>query len=119
MEKNINFYIGNRLRWLREIRGIKQTELAVKLGVSFQQIQKYEKGINRISIEKLLKISDIFDTDIHFFLGDFHPCHSQSNSSINRIYIDKNTLEILEYYHQIKDKNICTAIKTLLSTLKN
>ncbi len=52
-EKCINEELGKRLRLLRQIREMSQEDLAVKSGISYQQIQKYEKGINRISTSRL------------------------------------------------------------------
>ena len=51
-----DYMIGQRLRELREERGVTQQELAEAVGVTFQQIQKYERGVNRISAGKLLRL---------------------------------------------------------------
>ena len=53
--------LGKKLRQLREGRGLSQEKLAREIGVVFQQIQKYEAGINRISCSRLLKILDVLD----------------------------------------------------------
>ncbi|HEY2068300.1 MAG TPA: helix-turn-helix transcriptional regulator [Rhizomicrobium sp.] len=60
-------YIGSRLILARKSRGISQESLAQALKISFQQVQKYEKGTNRISASRLFEISHLLDVDIVFF----------------------------------------------------
>ncbi len=61
--------IGLRVKILRKALGISQMKLAEGVGVSFQQIQKYESGENKISVEKLRKIASFFNTPLGYFLG--------------------------------------------------
>jgi transcriptional regulator with XRE-family HTH domain len=61
--------IGRRLQLLRLQHGFSQEKLGNKLGVTFQQIQKYEKGSNAISLSKLMKICDIFGVELSFFIS--------------------------------------------------
>lgn len=61
--------IGNRVRAYRIDRGLSQTDLGQKLDVSFQQIQKYEKGSNKIGAVRLMEISVIFGITPHELLG--------------------------------------------------
>ncbi|WP_375685467.1 MULTISPECIES: helix-turn-helix domain-containing protein [unclassified Bartonella] len=71
--KNQNFIdilIGKRIRQRRIAMGLSQKELGNYLGVSFQQIQKYEKGFNRVSAGCLLKIAQKLDVPISFFYTD-------------------------------------------------
>ncbi len=60
-------YVGSRVRMRRMMLGMSQEKLADALGLTFQQIQKYEKGTNRISASRLQAISQILDTPVHFF----------------------------------------------------
>ena len=62
--------IGNRLRQRRLEMHVSQTELGAQLGISFQQIQKYEKGANRLGVGRLSQIAAILKTDIAYFMGD-------------------------------------------------
>ncbi|WP_375692910.1 helix-turn-helix domain-containing protein [Bartonella sp. AP213QHHD] len=71
--KNPNFIdilIGKRIRHRRIAMGLSQKELGSYLGVSFQQIQKYEKGFNRVSAGCLLKIAQKLEVPISFFYAD-------------------------------------------------
>ncbi|WP_375695880.1 helix-turn-helix domain-containing protein [Bartonella sp. AC67GZZY] len=62
--------VGEKIRDRRKFMGISQTELGNKLGVSFQQIQKYEKGSNRVGAGRLQEIANILDVHISFFYTD-------------------------------------------------
>lgn len=66
----VDRHVGQRIRIRRTQVGITQTELADALGLSFQQIQKYERGSNRISIGTLAQIASALRTTIPFFLKD-------------------------------------------------
>ncbi|WP_330169156.1 helix-turn-helix transcriptional regulator [Bartonella grahamii] len=66
----IDISIGKRIRHRRIAMRLSQKELGSHLGVSFQQIQKYEKGSNRVSAGCLLKIANILDVPITFFYAD-------------------------------------------------
>lgn len=59
--------LGQRVRTMRVLRNRSQAQLADGLGVTFQQIQKYEKGLNRISASRLLDIANILETNINYF----------------------------------------------------
>ena len=70
MPHPVDIHVGSRLRALRTRRGLSQTNLADKLGLTFQQVQKYESGANRISASKLFAISRITGmTPDYFFEG--------------------------------------------------
>ena len=60
-------YVGSRVRMRRMMLGMSQEKLADALGLTFQQVQKYEKGTNRISASRLQAISQILDAPVHFF----------------------------------------------------
>ncbi|WLA75039.1 helix-turn-helix transcriptional regulator [Bradyrhizobium diazoefficiens] len=62
--------IGQRLRTRRMELKISQAELGDALGVSFQQIQKYEKGVNRVGAARLAQIAEALKTSIEYFIGD-------------------------------------------------
>lgn len=61
--------IGLRIKKVREALEISQMKLAEAVGVSFQQIQKYESGMNKVSIEKLKKISNALNAPLTYFIG--------------------------------------------------
>jgi transcriptional regulator with XRE-family HTH domain len=64
---SVDVYVGARLRMRRAMLGMSQSKLGEILGVTFQQIQKYEKGVNRISASRLKQASSVFDVDVDWF----------------------------------------------------
>ncbi|RUM23467.1 XRE family transcriptional regulator [Rhizobium vallis] len=63
----IDGYVGARIRMRRQLLGMSQERLADQIGVTFQQVQKYEKGINRIGASRLQRIADVLHTSVSFF----------------------------------------------------
>ena len=59
----VDVFVGARLKSLRKSVGLSQTELANKVGVTFQQIQKYERGTNRIGASRLWSLCQVFDVE--------------------------------------------------------
>ncbi|PIT69912.1 helix-turn-helix domain-containing protein [Bartonella tribocorum] len=71
--KNPHVYdisLGKKIRFRREIKGVSQKQLGNHLGITFQQIQKYEKGLNRVSARYLQEITERLDVPISFFFAD-------------------------------------------------
>jgi transcriptional regulator with XRE-family HTH domain len=66
---SIDKEIGSRVRMRRISIGMSQEKLGDMLGLTFQQVQKYEKGTNRISVGRLVDIAKILGVDIHFFFN--------------------------------------------------
>lgn len=66
----IDAHVGARMRYRRMLLGMSQEALGEKLGVTFQQVQKYEKGLNRIGASRLYQIATILDVPISFFFAD-------------------------------------------------
>ncbi|WP_417625093.1 helix-turn-helix domain-containing protein [Paremcibacter congregatus] len=65
--RRIDRHVGARLRRIRQRRGISQKALGAELGVTFQQIQKYESARNRISAGRLLRLTKICHVPLHYF----------------------------------------------------
>ncbi|MBY3210065.1 helix-turn-helix domain-containing protein [Rhizobium laguerreae] len=63
----IDSYVGARIRMRRQLLGMSQERLAEQIGVTFQQVQKYEKGINRIGASRLQRIAEVLHTSPSFF----------------------------------------------------
>lgn len=66
----IDIHVGSRLRMRRNMLGISQEKLGDRLGITFQQIQKYEKGTNRVGASRLQAISSILGVPVSFFFED-------------------------------------------------
>jgi transcriptional regulator with XRE-family HTH domain len=87
----IDAYVGNRIRNCRILRGMTQEKLADNLGLTFQQIQKYEKGSNRVGASRLFEISRIFDIAVGYFFED---------KDASRLS-DREALELIKSYRKI------------------
>ena len=66
----IDVHVGSRVRLRRNMLGMSQEKLGEKLGITFQQVQKYEKGTNRVGASRLQAIASILDTPVSFFFED-------------------------------------------------
>tara|TARA_Y100000590_G_scaffold347757_1_gene398491 strand:+ start:101 stop:472 length:372 start_codon:yes stop_codon:yes gene_type:complete len=71
MEQNFNKHLGNKLKLRRLSLGLTQTKVAKAINVTFQQIQKYEKGTNGVSSIRLLQLSNYLKVPINYFFEDF------------------------------------------------
>ena len=71
MEDNFNKHLGNKLKLRRLALGLTQTKVAKAINVTFQQIQKYEKGTNGVSSIRLLQLSNYMKDPINYFFEDF------------------------------------------------
>ena len=78
---DIDVKIGQNLKFLRLMHNYSQAELASELDISFQQLQKYEKGKNRVSVSRLLQISEIFNISMLEFLSGVVDKNSTAISS--------------------------------------
>ena len=66
----VDAHVGARIRLRRKLLGLSQQQLAVQLGLTFQQVQKYERGVNRVSASKLYETAQVLQASVtHFFEG--------------------------------------------------
>jgi transcriptional regulator with XRE-family HTH domain len=67
----VDNHVGKRLRLRRTVLGMSQEDLAKSLGITFQQVQKYEKGVNRIGSSRLFDITKVLGVTANFFFDDY------------------------------------------------
>ena len=89
MEENFNIHLGKKLRIRRLSLGLTQTKVAQAINVTFQQIQKYEKGTNGVSSNRLMQLSQFLKVPIIYFFEDFREfkdvnANEQSNEECPR-----------------------------------
>ena len=86
--------LGKKLRQIRELRGFSQEKLAKEIGVVFQQIQKYETGVNRLSCSRLLHILEVLNISVIDFFADIsvsdHPLVSREEQLLFQAYRQKS-----------------------------
>lgn len=79
----IDINVGARIRLQRKRLGLSQSKLAAQLGITFQQIQKYEKGMNRVGASRLQAIAAVFDVPVAIFFEDSASTESQGEAPEN------------------------------------
>jgi transcriptional regulator with XRE-family HTH domain len=106
--------LGRRIRLRRVELEISQSELAEKLGVSFQQVQKYEKGLNRVGAHRLHQTATALDVPITFFYdGD-----GKSREVESLLFIDSSfSLRLLRAYTKIKDQTVQRQLVSLIESI--
>ncbi len=80
MEENFNVHLGKKLRMRRLSLGLTQTKVAQAINVTFQQIQKYEKGTNGVSSNRLMQLSQFLKVPIIYFFEDFREFKDMSTN---------------------------------------
>ncbi len=116
----IDIEIGRRLRQARVAAGLTQTELGVRLGISFQQIQKYEKGRNRIGGGRLYKIARLLGVKItYFFDGVEHLLDADAvPAGTNELAaIDNRTIRAAHVLANLPDEDIKEQVFRLIAAL--
>ncbi|MCB9957498.1 MAG: helix-turn-helix transcriptional regulator [Rhodospirillaceae bacterium] len=104
----VDMHVGNRLRQRRTLLGMSQERLAEAFGVSFQQIQKYERGANRISASRLHLLTRILDVPVTYFF-DGLPASAEPYDTIvaesdePERMTTRETLELVRAYYRIAD----------------
>ena len=120
-------YVGSRVRMRRLMLDLSQTELANALGVSFQQIQKYEKGANRISASSLQQIASFLQVPVSFFFEGLSASNKVSSrtgdgrspGNIAEFTSTSEGLTLARSFMQIKDKKLRRCIVRLVEALNH
>ncbi len=115
MENNFNKYLGNKLKIRRLALGLTQTKVAKAINVTFQQIQKYEKGTNGVSSIRLLQLSNYLKVPINFFFEDY-PDYLINVEKLKeeRVHINYNFL--VKLYSELSNDQKLKFSKTLQSS---
>jgi transcriptional regulator with XRE-family HTH domain len=111
--------VGESIRAHRLILGMSQNDLARRLGVSFQQVQKYEKGTNRVGAGRLPQIAEIFDIPIGALFdanADTSPGESTGTAPV-KLIADRNTLKLLTAFGGIAHRGIRHRLVDLVDTI--
>lgn len=106
MAHPVDIEVGAQLRSIRMMRGVSQTELGTTLGLTFQQIQKYEKGINRISVSKLVEMANVLDVSIIDFFNGVKLKNNPETKKREPMTTRPETLKLIKAFESIE--NIAT-----------
>ncbi|MDG1935576.1 MAG: helix-turn-helix transcriptional regulator [Paracoccaceae bacterium] len=102
----VDLHVGKRIRHRRWLVGITQQQLAEKVGIKFQQIQKYETGANRVSASRLWDISETLNVSISFFFEGIEKSKetSQTGDAVPADLMgDKEALDLVRSYYSIPE----------------
>jgi transcriptional regulator with XRE-family HTH domain len=118
----VDVEVGHRIRIERLSRGLSQTALANQLGVTFQQVQKYEKGVNRVGAGRLTKIAEVLGVPVGtFFSGketlDSDPTKEAGNASPLQLLTVSGAFRLLRAYAEIEDANLRRSIVDLVEQI--
>jgi transcriptional regulator with XRE-family HTH domain len=125
----VDVHVGARVRQRRTLLGMTQTDLANALGLTFQQVQKYERGINRISASRLFELARVFDVPVDYFFEDMPPEVAASLPVQGRgklqepvsydpdPMVKRETLELVRAYYKIEDANARKRVYELIKVL--
>lgn len=117
----IDIYVGSRLKERRGLLGLSQSKLGNMTGVTFQQIQKYEKGTNRIGSSRLYEFSRILNVPVAFFFDGYDD--ALDSVSDNRVAFkankvgNKEIFNLVKYFSSIKDIEVRKSVIALAKSL--
>ena len=100
MEENFNKHLGNKLKLRRLALGLTQTKVAKAINVTFQQIQKYEKGTNGVSSIRLLQLSNYLKVPINYFFEDYSE-YAINSEKIKENHMNVNYNFLLKLYSEL------------------
>jgi transcriptional regulator with XRE-family HTH domain len=127
----IDVHVGSRVRFRRMLLGMSQEKLGEKLGLTFQQVQKYEKGINRIGASRLFDLAQVLGVSVQFFYeeapvmdGQQQPAADGSAEKVDENAIveflrSRDGLELNRAFVRISDVKARRAIVELVRSLAN
>ncbi len=119
----VDLYVGGQVRVRRKFLGISQQELAAGIGLTFQQVQKYERGSNRISASKLYEIAKYLKAPISFFFDGYESggpegfSESDSEKTVHGFLATNEGIELAEAFPRVKNTKIRQRILTLVRTI--
>lgn len=111
----IDIAVGHRIRVRRKWLGVSQSTLADHLGVSFQQVQKYERGANRVSASMLVRIAQKLETTVGELVGE--TAEPQGDSSLFEKLAVPGAVQLLEAFASVQQPALRTAILNLTRSL--
>lgn len=128
----VDVHVGNRIKLRRMVLGYSQQQMAKLLGLTFQQVQKYEKGLNRVAASRLWDISRVLRVSMDFFFQDMDrdvesqsPMMISTKSGVRFLHEDrdeidfdpmkkKETIELVRAYYKINNRTIAKYLFDLI-----
>jgi transcriptional regulator with XRE-family HTH domain len=129
----IDVHVGSRVRLRRTLLGMSQEKLGEAIGLTFQQVQKYERGANRIGASRLFDLSRVLDVPVSFFFDDMPAEAASAPVEDDGLTIDdgrsggyepdpmakRETLELVRAYYRINDPSVRKRLFELTKAVAN
>jgi transcriptional regulator with XRE-family HTH domain len=124
----VDIHVGARIRLRRRLRGLSMEKLGRATGVTYQQLQKYETGANRVSPSRLWQLAKVLSVPVSFFFGDMPPEISGEAPGLDEaaepldddLLAKRETLQLVRAYHSIPEaatrRSVYKLIKALAET---
>lgn len=112
----VDVRVGERIRLRRRATGVTQQKLADRIGLTFQQVQKYERGMNRVSASKLVEIAAALETNAADLLGEM-PSETDPFRDELRLLGQPGAVELCQAYAQIGSKRLRRSVLALVSAI--
>jgi transcriptional regulator with XRE-family HTH domain len=127
----IDVHVGTRIRLRRTLLGMSQERLGEALGLTFQQVQKYERGVNRVGASRLFDLSRVLDVPISFFFDDMPDSLAANFGGVQTrrtpteapdpfgddTLSRRETLELVRAYYRISDPSIRKRVFDLIKSM--
>jgi transcriptional regulator with XRE-family HTH domain len=124
----IDVHVGSRVRLRRTLLGMSQEKLGEAIGLTFQQVQKYERGANRVGASRLYDLARVLDVPVSFFFDDLKPETAAPEASAGGGHgapgepdpmMRRETLELVRAYYRIPDAQIRRRLFDLTKAIAN
>ena len=116
MEKNFNTHLGKKLRMRRLSLGLTQTKVANAINVTFQQIQKYEKGTNGVSSSRLLQLAVFLKVPVNYFYEDYGENKIEDTNTVAQESEDLNFSFLIKIFSKLSSNQKNKVIQILKNT---
>ena len=128
MAKNpdpIDIHVGSRIRLRRTLLGLSQDKLADSLGITFQQVQKYENGANRVGASRLFQIGKVTGVPVSFFFDGYQQGEKTGEKKVaenkkqleDSILAKKETLDLVRSYYGIEDPTVRKKVFDMIKSM--
>jgi len=128
MPNPVDVHVGNRIRMRRMLAGMSQEKLGERLGLTFQQVQKYEKGTNRVSASRLFHVAHVLGVPVQYFYEDLPEGaengvgaegfgESGEQAVITNFLNSSEGLQLNRAFHQITDTDVRRRVVELVKSI--
>jgi transcriptional regulator with XRE-family HTH domain len=121
----VDIHIGKKLKTIRTMSGMTQDQLGELIGVTFQQIQKYEKGLNRISAGRIYELAQVFGKPVSAFFNDYIPDKDYHNFEhkkdqdhfVSEEVKNREIIGLIKAFNRISKSEVRKNVITLLNSI--